>query len=169
MARTEVLKKVIQPELADSFLRMHNAVEIKLRRLFGMEPDLIAYSAGEGVLWICEITVSGFLGKGKSNFHIGASRKFCEGFAKFYIVTLKADGAKEHIASAVRNPRIADARLECRFIVPKDSRFIQALGWRGELDGTVMRVEEVGLSDLSRKQMVDALLVSRAEQEKQQR
>ena len=169
MARTEVLKTVLQPELAGSFLRKHNAVEIKLRRLLGMELDLVAYSAVDGVLWICEITVSGFLGKGNSNFHVGASRKFCEGFAKFSIVTLKADEAKEHVSAVVKNPRIANARLECRFVVPKDSRFIQALGWRGQLAGTVMQVEEVGLSDSSREQMIEALLMSRAEQEKQER
>jgi hypothetical protein len=167
MARTEVLKTIIQPELAASFLLAHNAIEIKPRRLLGMEPDLVAYSAADGVLWICEITTSGFLGKGNANFHVGASRKFCEGFAKFSIVTLKADEAKQHISIFAENPRVDEARLECRFVVPKDSRFIQALGWRGQLAGTVMRIEEVALTAHSREQMIEALLSSRAEQEQQ--
>src|SRR5580700_3245204 len=105
MAQTNVLKYVIQPELADSFLRKHEAIEIRIRRLLGMEPDLVAYSARSNVLWVCEITASGFLGKGDGDFHIGASRKFCEGFAKLSIVSVKATEAAQEVAARCKNPQ----------------------------------------------------------------
>lgn len=76
MARTQALKLTIEPELAAGFLKTHNAIEIIPGRLIGMDFDLVGYSAADRVLWFCEMTASGFLGKGTSDFHVGASRKF---------------------------------------------------------------------------------------------
>jgi len=164
MARTQTLKRLIEPELAAGFLEKHNAVEINPGRLLGMEFDLVAYSAKEGILWACEMTASGFLGKGKRNFHVGASRKFCEGFAKFSILTLKQDEAKERISAVRGNPAILNASLQCRFVVPVGSRFIQALGWRRQLVEGIMRVHETELSQRSFEVMTQILLAAREEQ-----
>ena len=130
VARTHGLKTHIQAELAAGFLARHNAVEIASGRLLGMDVDLVAYSASDRVLWACEMTTSGFLGKGGGNFHVGASRKFCEGYAKFSILLLKEQAAKEQIRTITGDDSISGANVQCRFVVPAGSRFIQALGWR---------------------------------------
>jgi hypothetical protein len=70
MANTEPLKRVIEPELASLFLAKHSARRLNPGRLLGIDFDLIALSESQRVLWFCEITTSGFLGKGKANFHI---------------------------------------------------------------------------------------------------
>jgi hypothetical protein len=88
MAGTQGLKHLIQTELAEGFLKKHGSATISPGRLLGMEFDLVAYSGADRILWVCEMTASGFLGKGTGNFHIGASRKFCEGFAKFSILNI---------------------------------------------------------------------------------
>lgn len=166
MANTQLLKTKTEPELADGFLKIHDAVRIIVPALLGMRPDLVAYSAVTGTLWICEITTSGFLGKDDSPFHIGASRKFCEGFAKFAILNRQALQAKNEICGTIANRQIMNAQMECRFVVPTGSRFIQALGWRKQLVGTIMQVEEIELSPVSREEMIQVLLASRSEQQR---
>ena len=165
MANTQLLKTKIEPELAGGFLLAHDAVRIAPGPLLGMQPDLVAYSIETRILWVCEITVSGFLGKGDALFHVGASRKFCEGFAKFSILNRLGREAKNQIAEATHTPHIVEARMECRFVVPTGSRFIQALGWRKQLVGTIMQVEEIELSPASREEMIQVLLASRLEQQ----
>jgi hypothetical protein len=166
MARTQALKLNIQSELAAGFLKAHDAVEIIPGRLLGMDFDLAAYSMADRALWFCEMTTSGFLGKGNGNFHIGASRKFCEGFAKFSVLRFNEREARKHLRTVTNDPAILDAPIECRFVVPRGSRFIQALGWRGQLVGTVMLIEEIALSDSSREAMIQVLLEARREQQK---
>jgi hypothetical protein len=166
VARTHGLKTHIQAELAAGFLARHNAVEIASGRLLGMDVDLVAYSASDRVLWACEMTTSGFLGKGGGNFHVGASRKFCEGYAKFSILLLKEQAAKEQIRTITGDDSISGANVQCRFVVPAGSRFIQALGWRQQLIGTVMQVEEVALLEGSQEAMIEILLVARRERQK---
>lgn len=166
MARTQALKLIIQPELAAGFLKGHSAIEITTGRVLGMEFDLVGYSNADRVLWFCEITASGFLGKGRGDFHVGASRKFCEGFAKFSVLKFNEREAKRNLQTVTNDPVILDAHIECRFVVPLGSRFIQALGWRGQLIGTMMRTEEIPLSESSRETMIQVLLEARREQER---
>ena len=64
------------------------------------------------------------------------------------------------------NPAIPDAHIECRFVVPGGSRFIQALGWRRQLVGTVRDIEEIAPADISRKAMIEVLLESRRVRQK---
>jgi hypothetical protein len=138
MARRDVLTGLIQRELADGFLKKNHATEVTVGRkdqpprLLGIAFDLVAYSVKEKILWACEMTASGFLGKGEGNRHVGANRKFCEGFAKFFILKLNESAAKDRIRTITRDPGVLDARLECRFVVPTGSRFIQALEAGGD-------------------------------------
>ena len=97
MANTEKLKTIIEPELAELFLKKHSARRLLPGRLLGMDCDVVAYSESNRVLWFCEITTSGFLGKGKSDFHVGAVRKFCEGFSKFFILRSHQEKVREDI------------------------------------------------------------------------
>lgn len=115
MARTQALKETVQSELAAGFLKAHFAVEIIPSRLLGMDFDLVAYSAVDHVLWFCEMTTSGFLGKGRSSFPIGASRKFCDGFAKFSVLRLNERKAKQSLHAITNDPHILDAHVECRW------------------------------------------------------
>jgi hypothetical protein len=165
MALTKVLEYLIEPELARGFLLVHQAEKIKSQELLCMKPDLIAYSEAEGVLWICEITTSGFLGKAKGNFHLGGAKKFCESFVKFSILMSKASEVKEKISRYSNDLRILNAQLKCCLVVPKDSCFIKALGWRSQCLGEGMQVEEVALDDHHMDQMIAVLQASQREQQ----
>jgi hypothetical protein len=161
----------IESELAAGFLRAHGAIEIHSGRLLGIDFDLVGRSAADSVLWFCEMTASGFLGSrnraGRDrDFHVGASRKFCEGFAKFSVLRLKEREVREQLARTTGDPAILDAQIECRLVVPRDCRFVRALGWRRQLLESVMRVEEVDLSESSREAMIECLLKSRREQQR---
>lgn len=166
MASTQALKTLIEAELAAGFLKQHDAVEIRPGRLLGIDFDLVAYSAVEKILWVCEMTASGFLGGSKGDFHVGASRKFCEGFAKFSILRLKAHEAKERVSAVCDNPAILSTSLQCRFVVPLGCRFIRALGWRRQLVEGVMELHETELSRSSHETMVGVLRAARNEQRK---
>ena len=163
MANTEQLKTVVEPELADLFLKGHTAQRLRPGRVLGMDCDLIAYSESDHILWFCEITTSGFLGKGDKDFHVGAVRKFCEGFAKFSLVRYHESQVRQIIRA--KAPSIISTGLRCRFVVPKGSRFIRALGWRKQLlDMGIMDLEELELSPSSQALTEAILLQARGEQ-----
>jgi len=165
MANTQILKEVIEPELAEAFLKQHSARRLTCGRVLGMDYDLIAFSEGDLVLWLCEITASGYLGKGSRDFHVGAVRKFCEGSAKFAIAARHEQDVKNQIR--VRYPEISPSEVRCHFIVPQGSRFIRALGWRRQLLGAnLMHLEELGLSENSQRLLEQVLLQSRREQDR---
>jgi hypothetical protein len=100
--------------------------------------------------------------EGRSKFHVGASRKFCEGFAKFSVLKLHEAEARGAICRL--DTTMSDAPVQCRFVVPTDSLFVQALGWRNQLVGTVMKIERIDLHPESRRRMIEILLASREEQ-----
>jgi hypothetical protein len=81
-ARTRGLK-AIEADLATEFLKQHKAVRIAAPRLFGVDFDLVAYSSAERILWFCEMTTSGFPGKGGGDSASGwpeVLRIICEVF-----------------------------------------------------------------------------------------
>lgn len=163
MANTQILKTVIEPELAGLFLLDHAAQRLQIGPVLGMDCDLIAFSESNHILWFCEITASGFLGRQDKDFHVGAVRKFCEGFSKFSLIRHYELKVRQIVAATY--PAVCAAEMRCQFVVPKGSRFIRALGWRQQLlDTGVMSIEEIKLSEASEVVMKDALLRARAEQ-----
>ncbi|OGR89772.1 MAG: hypothetical protein A3A86_04660 [Elusimicrobia bacterium RIFCSPLOWO2_01_FULL_60_11] len=152
MANTNELKNVIEPALSERFWKTKNAQQVVpslgLRReLFGMEFDGIGINREQKTLYFCEITVSGFLGHRGKDFHIGATRKFADAFARFSIITHSLTKASL-LRAAERDYDIKLEHIRCHLVVPKGSRFIRALGYR-------TRLLEMGVMDLTEIELPD--------------
>ncbi|MCY6354362.1 hypothetical protein [Clostridium sp. ZS2-4] len=123
---------------------------------------MISYDEKKGVLYVGEITTSGYLGKNNKDFHIGAVKKVFEAFSKFYLLHKE----EKHIFSEILNyyPLIKPNKLQCFFIVPKGARFINALGYRKKLFETeYMTLEEIELSQENKEVMLEVLNNTRCE------
>jgi len=152
MANTNELKNIIEPALSERFWKIKSAQQVVpssgLRReLFGMEFDGIGIHREQRALYFCEITVSGFLGHRGKDFHIGATRKLADAFARFSIVThLPTKDSLLQAAERDYGERLEHVR--CHLVVPKGCRFIRALGYRTRLlEMGVMELTEVELPD----------------------
>jgi len=151
MANTNELKNVIEPALLEQFWREYGARQVVpspgLRsELFGMELDGIGIQPGERSLLVCETTASGFLGHRGKDFHIGATRKFADAFARFSII-MHPPTRDALLLAASRDYHLELEHIKCSLVVPKGSRFIRALGYRVKLlEMGVMKLVEVELS-----------------------
>lgn len=88
MANTNRLKKEVEPEIINLFCKKYDCnllsfdPKSKIKEIFlGMDHDLVAYDKNKKILYIGEITASGYDGH-RGNFHVGAVRKFAEIFFK---------------------------------------------------------------------------------------
>lgn len=110
-----------------------------------MEIDGIGISRQLKTLYFCEITVSGFLGHKGKDFHIGATRKFADAFARFSIITHTSTKAAL-LKAAETDYEQKFEYIKCHLVVPKGSRFIRALGYRARLlEMGVMALTEIEL------------------------
>ncbi|MBI3298859.1 MAG: hypothetical protein HYZ75_11885 [Elusimicrobia bacterium] len=164
MANTNELKNVIEPALSERFWKSRNAQQVVpsagLRReLFGMEFDGIGIHREQKTLHFCEITVSGFLGHRGKDFHIGATRKFADAFARFSIISHTLTKASL-LRAAEQDYGHKMEQLQCHLVVPKGSRFIRALGYRSRLlEMGVMNLIEIELPENEGK-ILDRVLKS---------
>ncbi|MDP3105184.1 MAG: hypothetical protein Q8M95_11325 [Candidatus Methanoperedens sp.] len=171
MANTNRLKKEVEPEIINLFCKENdcNLVSFnpksKIKEIFlGMDPDLVAYDKNKKILYIGEITTSGYDGN-RGNFHIGAVRKFAEIFSKFYLCKIEKNEIFRRIEKL--KPEYTFESISCHLIVPKGSKFIKALGYRKKLLETgIMSLDEISLSDKVEKIMHEVLDSSRSEMKK---
>jgi hypothetical protein len=168
MANTNELKNVIEPALLQGFWKTMNAQQISpslgLRReLFGMEFDGIGVHREQESLYFCEVTASGFLGARGRDFHLGATKKFADAFARFSIIMHPP--TKACLLQAVRQDYDLDLQhIRCHLVVPKGSRFIRALGYRTRLlEMGVMRLSEIELPEVEGKTLERVLKAASAE------
>ena len=165
MVNTNKLKTEIEPELTDYFCKKYECNNLnftsptKVKDIFlGMEPDLVAYDKNHGILYIGEITSSGFNGQRGRNFHVGAVKKVAESFSKFYLILLENNIRKIKEKLLIQHPECDFNKISCHFIVPKGSKFVKALGYREKLFETgIMRLDELPLSNKSEKIMREIL------------
>jgi|CXWL01.1.fsa_nt_gi hypothetical protein len=168
MANTNELKNIIEPALSERFWKSQNARQVVpstgLRReLFGMEIDGIGISQQLKTLYFCEITVSGFLGHRGKDFHIGATKKFADAFARFSIITHPTTKAAL-LRAAEQDYDVKLEHIKCHLVVPKGSRFIRALGYRTRLlEMGVMDLAEIELPENEGKILDRVLKAARAE------
>lgn len=152
MANTNELKNIIEPALSERFWKIKNARQVVpslgLRKeLFGMEFDGIGIHTEQRTLYFCEITVSGFLGHRGRDFHIGATRKLADAFARFSIIN-HAPTKESLLQAAERDYGTNLEHIRCHLVVPEGSRFIRALGYRTRLlEMGVMDLTEIDLPD----------------------
>ena len=96
-------------------------------------PDFVAYDNRGEVLYIGEITVSGYLGRKGRNFHIGGVRKLAEVFTKFYLFNIE-DNRKMIIQRLKQvHENIHLKKVSCHLVIPEKSKFIKAIGYRNKL------------------------------------
>ena len=137
VANTNLLKTVVEPEIIENFCSKHQLQIIKLSRkqmkdvFDDMEPDLIGYHDIDNTLYIGEITTSGYMGQKGHDFHVGAVKKVFEAFCKFYLIHDDEDNTIIKLSKYMDKIRINT--IKCFFIVPKGSKFINALGYRKRL------------------------------------
>lgn len=161
MVNTDKLKTVIEPELTDCFCNKYGCHNLnftpltKVKDIFlGMEPDFVAYDNNQRILYIGEITTSGFNGQRGKNFHVGAVKKVAESFSKFYLILLENNIRKIKEKLLIQHPECDFNKISCHFIVPKGSKFIKSLRYREKLFETgIMRLDKLPLSDESEKIM----------------
>lgn len=153
MANTNGLKKIVEPDLINSFKQKYGCELISLpsksiKNIFlEMEPDLIGFDKENCVLFIGEITTSGYFGQRGKNFHIGAVRKLAEAFSKFYLFHMEENREKIFRNIQKVQSNVQPQLLSCHFIVPERSRFIKALGYRERLFQTgIMKLDELPIS-----------------------
>ncbi|TKB94952.1 MAG: hypothetical protein E8D41_02655 [Nitrospira sp.] len=168
MANTNDLKNVIEPALLEGFRKSekgHQVVQTAAlrRELFGMEFDGIGLQPQHKTLCFLEATVSGYLGHNGRDFHIGASKKFADAFARFSIVMFPP--TKAALLKAATQEFATDLEnINCHLVVPKGSRFIRALGYRTRLlEMGIMRVTEIELPEEEREILMQALNAARDE------
>ncbi|MBK9497784.1 MAG: hypothetical protein IPO06_00110 [Leptospiraceae bacterium] len=128
MANTKLLKEQIEPKLRAIFVN-ENQIDLlnNVHEILGTQPDVIGEK--ENILYLGEITVSGYLGSTKGDFHIGATRKLAESFLKLFILKKQKKKLEKELADKynfIRN--YADIQLY--FIYPENARFMKALGYR---------------------------------------
>lgn len=149
--------KAVENELIESFCLENKCEKLnfipksKIKEVFiGMEPDFVAYNKNNGCLYIGEITVSGYYGHDGSKFHVGAVRKLAEIFSKFYLLSLEKNISEIRKGMNELFPDCDFGQISCHFIVPKGSKFINALGYREQLFKTgIMEKNEIQLSEKS--------------------
>jgi hypothetical protein len=163
MADTKKLK-IVESELIRGFREKYQCDALsftknELNSMFLMEPDLVAYDKNKGILYIGEVTVSGYNGHRGSDFHIGAARKFAECFSKFYLLNHMEENNQEISKRiGILKPACHFKKISCHLIVPEGSRFIKALGYRKKLLETgVMALDEVPLSKTAKGTMLEIL------------
>lgn len=170
MANTNDLKKVVEPDLINGFKRLYNCEILRLspkelKHVFlDMEPDLVGTDREGTTLYVGEITTSGYFGQKERDFHVGAVKKVSEAFAKFFLYLIP-ENSKE-ICSRVKKyyPGLQTIEMSCHFIVPKGSRFINALGYRERLFQTgIMKLDELPLSPHIKEIMEEVLQRSKRE------
>ena len=173
MANTNALKRKIEPELSDKFIKKYHCKKLefqnkRLHEIFmGMEPDVVGYNQKEKKLYIGEITASGFYGGKRSDFHIGGAKKLTESFVKLYLCSIPRNLAKIKKQLQNKEYNLVIKSLSCHFIVPKDSRFIKALGYRDQLfERGKLKLEEFELSAESRRLMDEVYNNAKAESSK---
>lgn len=166
VANTNLLKTVVEPEIIENFCNKHQLQIIKLskqqiKEVFDdMEPDLIGYR--DNTLFIGEITTSGYMGQKGHDFHVGAVRKVFEAFCKFYLIH---DDEEDIIIKLSKYmDKIKIDTIKCYFIVPKGSKFINALGYRKRLfEKGIMDLETIELTSETCKIMLTVLMESKNE------
>jgi hypothetical protein len=168
MANTNDLKNVIEPALLEGFWKAGKGQQgvptTALRReLFGMEFDGIGLLPQERALCFCEITVSGYHGHNGRDFHVGATKKFADAFARFSIVMYPS--TKAALLKAASREFAAELEsVHCHLVVPKGSRFIRALGYRTRLlEMGIMRLTEIQLHKEERELLERVLNAARDE------
>lgn len=165
MANTNELKTVVEPELIPGFCKKYLCEKLffsknELYNIFlEMEPDLVAYDGNKGILYIGEITVSGYNGQRGRDFHIGGARKFAECFSKFYLLKHMEENSQEiSKRMGMLKPEYHFKTISCHLIVPEGSRFIKALGYRKKLLETgIMSLDEISLSEITKGTMLKIL------------
>lgn len=171
MANTNRLKKEIEPEIINLFCKKYDCnllsfdPKSKIKEIFlGMDHDLIAYNKNKKILYIGEITASGYDGH-RGNFHTGGVKKFVEIFSKFYLCKFEEKEISRKIK--MLKPESAFESISCHLIVPKGSKFVKALGYRQKLLETgIMSLDEISLSDNVDKIMHEVLDSARSEMKK---
>jgi len=156
VANTNKLKKEVELEIINLFCKKYDCILLsfdpksKIKEIFvGMHHDLVAYNNNKKILYIGEITASGYDGH-RGNFHVGAVRKFAEIFSKFYLCKFEEKEISRKIK--MLKPEYAFESISCHLIVPKGSKFIKALGYRQKLLETgIMLLDEISLSDKLRQ------------------
>lgn len=171
IANTNKLKTEVENELIRKFCLIYKCQKLdfipktKLKEIFlGMEPDLIAFNKNSGKLYIGEITVSGYDGHRGKDFHVGAVRKLAESFSKFYLISREENisGICEKIKT--QHPDCDFEQISCHFIVPKGSKFINALGYREKLFKTgIMKKDEILISEKWKSIILEVLEISKKE------
>ncbi|MBU3145807.1 hypothetical protein [Clostridium sp. CF012] len=168
MANTNLLKTVVEKELAENFCIKYELEQLTLpqkqmHNIFSnMEPDLIGINRNQKTLYLGEITTSGFMGQRGRDYHVGAVKKVAEAFSKFYLFK---DDEKNIIRSISNYIPLAEVyNLKCYFIVPEGSKFLNALGYRTKLfEKGYMELEKIKLSKETEDKMIEVLIESKNE------
>lgn len=168
VANTNLLKTVVEPEIIENFCSKHQLQIIKLTKnqmkdvFDDMEPDLIGYRDIDNTLFIGEITASGYMGQKGRDFHVGAVKKVFEAFCKFYLIHDDKDNIIIKLSKYMDKIKIDS--IKCFFIVPKGSKFINALGYRKRLfEKGIMDLETIELSSETHELMLRVLMESKNE------
>ncbi|EKJ86035.1 hypothetical protein CLV96_3857 [Leptospira meyeri] len=120
MGNTTRLIKIEQV-LRERFLKEYGITSLNTRELLGTKPDVIGEKGGTLILG--EITVSGFKSNNGNKFHIGGARKLSEAFLKLFIL-------KERLSEINKVLSRDFKKVEICFIYPKNTGFMEALGYR---------------------------------------
>ncbi len=121
-------------------------------------PDFVAYDNRGEVLYIGEITVSGYLGRKGRNFHIGGVRKLAEVFTKFYLFNIE-DNRKMIIQRLKQvHENIHLKKVSCHLVIPEKSKFIKAIGYRNKLLETdIIKLDMLPLTARTEKTVTETL------------
>jgi len=172
MTNTNLLKTEIEPELINGFNKKHQCKDLpigskkELKQIFlEMEPDLVSYDVNKCILYIGEITVSGYNGQRGGNFHVGAVKKVAEAFSKFYLIKQDKAIICNNIAKLYPDRKFDE--ISCHFIVPEKSKFIKALGYREKLFKCgIMSLDIIPLSGKTKNTMLEILENAKKEMQK---
>lgn len=150
MANTNDLRNVVEPSLKAVFFERYQCERLEvstrsLKYIFeGMEPDLLAIDREKGILYVGEITTSGYLGPRKGNFHHGTVKKVYEAFGKFYLMQKDSDNVLNRFSE--HYPELKASIMSCHFIMPAGAAALTALGYREKLfKQGVMTLDELPL------------------------
>lgn len=151
MANTNDLRIIVEPHLKAVFVEKYqcNSMDLSskdLKYVFdGLEPDLVACDKNIGLLYIGEITTSGYLGAKGRSFHHGTVKKVFEAFGKFYLMQTDKENILRRFTEF--SPGIKLLNISCHFIMPAGAQALTALGYRQKLfEQGVMKLEELMLS-----------------------
>lgn len=151
MANTNDLRIVVEPHIKSLFIEKYQCNDLNLsakdlKYIFeGLEPDLVACDKNKGLLYIGEITTSGYLGAKGRSFHHGTVKKVFEAFGKFYLMQIDTENILKRFAELF--PDIKLSNISCHFIMPAGAEALTALGYRKKLfEQGVMKLEELTLS-----------------------